>query len=108
MHEVLDALLYRFDRSVEHGAVALKPQLVRCTMYLQPLLCSCFVSTDLLANALRKNLSSSAGYRTESCINEALENLLVAHVVLLREVMDLDSCERFDVKLRELLSNHAQ
>ena len=55
---MIDALLYRLNRAVQHGAIALESKLVSHAVNLEPLIARSLVATYLLSHPIREDLGS--------------------------------------------------
>src|SRR5271165_7688233 len=100
---MVDTVLGGFEVAVEHGAVALQPNLVRDARRFQP-----FVAVDLViandaSDALRENLRSAAWQRIDASCFEPLQRLADGDLSALGKIGDLDHGEGLQMDLRVAL-----
>src|SRR2546429_9253077 len=100
---MVDAVFDRFDVAVEHRRISLQTGRVDSAGEIEPALRVAFMRANDRARGLANNLSAAARARIQARTDQLLNDVFVAQLVEMREMIQLDHREGLQMKLRILL-----
>src|SRR5215213_4485701 len=98
----------RLDMPIEHGSVGLQSCGVNFSLELEPAIRIAFVRTDHRARGFAKDLGAASGARIQSRFDQLLNDIFVAHLVKVREVVKLNHRKSLQVQLRKVALQRRQ
>ena len=78
LDQVIHAVFFGLDVTVEHGAVGVQPELMRDARTFQPLFAGHFVIADDAPHAVAKNFRAAAGQRIHTGVAQPLQHFALA------------------------------
>src|SRR5260370_14347562 len=108
LDQVIDAVLFILDVTVEHGAVRMKTELMGDAGGVEPLLAGQLVVANDAATPVVEDFGAAAGEGVHASVLQPLQRFADRNFGALGQIADFDHRESLEVHLREALLQAAQ